>query len=156
MNQGVFMENKIILKIKYIPSFLYSFLEVWLNKMSKTGLQLTHYKGFIYYFQKSEPSDRIYFVYNHTGYRNDEGKYSLSLRYPCIEKQYALSSHYSKINKSNKKQNNWKKIVKIDSNKIDADFNDIVNERNRIYLKRFLRNTAIFLVTVAVLIWALI
>ena len=61
----------------------------------------------------------------------------------------------SKINKSNKKQNNWKKIVEIDSNKIDADFNYIVEERNRIYLKRFLRNTAIFLVTVAVLIWAL-
>lgn len=138
------MNKKLILKFYFVPSFLYSHLEKWLNQKSKSGLQLVCYRGIIYYFEQREPSDRVYFAYNRTGYRNDDGKYSVSLRYPLLERQYAISTKLSKLNKSNKKYINSKKIIEIDKNKIDVVFDDIVRERNTIYFKKFLRDVLIF------------
>lgn len=138
------MNNKLISKIYFVPSFLYFFLEDWLNNKSKSGLQLVKHKGFVYYFKEGKPSNRSYFVYNCTGYRNDDGKYSVSLRYPCLEKQYALSTNLSKLNELNRKSVNSKKIIEIDKKKIDEAFNEMVRERNKIYLNKFFRDMLIF------------
>lgn len=140
------MKDNLVFRIYFVPSFLYFYFEKWLNCMSKKGLQLVYYKGFIYYFKIGEPSDRMYFIYNCTGYRKDDGKFSVSLRYPCLEKQYAVTAKLSKLNKLNKKYLNSKRIIEIDKNRVDIGFNDIVQERNKIYFKKSFRDLLIFLV----------
>lgn len=152
----MFMNKKdLILKIRFVPSFFYLFLERWLNKMSKKGIKLVHYKGFLYYFEKTEPENRIYFVYNCTGYRKDEGKYSFSLRYPCFEEQYAISKKSSSLNKDNKINPQAKKIIEIDSGKADADYYIVLKERDSIYLKKACRDALIFVVALICCVLAL-
>lgn len=149
------MRNKSIVKIFFAPPFFYCYLEKWLNQMSKKGLKLVYYKGFAYYFKQTEPSNSVYFVYNSTGYRNDSGKYSISLRYPCIKKQYGLSSKLSMLNKSSKEITNWKIIIEIDTRKIDAGFDYIVKDRNKIYFYKCFRDLLIILVACLSLFWAI-
>ena len=53
------------MKVRVFPtfSFLYSFLERWLHKMSTLGFVLDRRTGWLWYFQETIPSDTYYFLW---------------------------------------------------------------------------------------------
>lgn len=140
------MKNKsiVIKKIRIYPSFLYFLLEKWLKKMSLKGWHLVFRKfGIIYYFEKGVPEEKEYFVWDPT--YTGEGKYSIASRYPFLEKTYGVEKKKSKLNKNSIEK--YDNIIEIDTKKIDIHndlaYKELKNDRNRLYIWRFIRNIAI-------------
>ena len=89
--------------------------------------------------------DIVYFTYEAGGFRNDDGKYSIPLRYPFLIKTYGVKKKYSKLNRNEAKSY---LTIEIDTQKIDIEndvgYKELINDRNRLYRKRAIRNTIIF------------
>ena len=71
------------------------------------------------------------------------------LRFPFLEKTYGIKKKYSKLNKNQAKTY---LTVEIDTQKIDIEndigYNELRNDRNRLYKKLAIRNAIIFLVLI--------
>lgn len=128
---------------------MFSQLDKWLKKMSSSGWHIVHVFGFLYFFEKGLPESKEYFTYFIP--IKGEGKYSLSLRYPFLEKKIAKKN--SQINSNNKK---WLNVIEVDLDKIDV-FNDVyykelVADRNNLATRYFVRNTVLFFIILVLLI----
>ena len=138
-------------KYRFYPMFLYSCLDKWLKDMSLKGWHIVHCGLLTFVFEKGEPCEKEYFTY---GLSTQEGKYSISLRYPFLEETYGLKSKKSKINFNKAKAY---KIVEIDLDKInikdDIGYNELKNDRNHLYLEYFIRNTVIFSFVLVLLVF---
>lgn len=133
-------------KIRIYPYFLYMYLDKWLQDMSSKGWHIIHCGMFSFWFEKGDPKNKEYFTY---GCYTHEGKYSFELRYPFLEKTYGMKEKKSKIN-SNK--NKTHTIIEIDLNRIDIENNvgykEMISDRNRLYLKLFIRDVSIILLPI--------
>lgn len=125
------------------PVFLYHRLDRWLKLMSEKGWHIAHCSLFFFFFEKGQPSTKEYFTY---GLSTQEGKYSISLRHPFLEKKYGLEKNKSIINANKAKSY---QIVEIDTEKIDVindvGYRELVKDRNRLYLIYSIRNLCIVL-----------
>lgn len=151
------MKNKMIKKIiKIYPPVMYFLLEKWLRKMSSNGWHLIKRKFFIYYFEKGEPEKREYFVWSpsYTG----EGKYSIPLRYPKLTITYGKKKQKSKLNKNSYLKHET--IIEIDTQKIDIQndvgYKELIDDRNRLYLRCFIRNLCIVITILLIVVMFLI
>lgn len=127
-------KKKYIRKFRVYPAFLYKRLDKWLKKMSSKGLHVVDCRFFTFIFEKGEPKEKEYFTY---GDAIREGKYSLSMRHPFLEKRYG--SEKSKINKSRRRTH---RIIEIDTKKIDikndVGYKELISDRNKLYLRYFI------------------
>lgn len=125
-------------KIKIYPPFLYKRLDKWLKVMSLQGWHIVHCNSLSFVFEKGEPACKEYFTY---GLVTQEGKYSISLRYPMLEKTYGLNRKKSKINANRRKKY---QVIEIDTDKIDVnnniEYKELISERNTLYTRYFIRN----------------
>ena len=139
-----------IKKIRTYPSFMYHRLDKWLKAMSLKGWHIVHAGWFIFVFKKGEPSKKEYFTY---GLSTQEGKYNLTLMYPMLEKTYGVKPKQSAINSNKRKAYN---IIEIDTKRIDvehdAGYQELLNDRNRLYTKYFLRNSIILILGITALL----
>lgn len=137
-------------RFRIYPAFLYSQLDKWLKKESLSGWHIVHCGIFLFWFEKGTPMEKEYFTY---GLGAIEGKYSISLRYPFLEKTYGMKKDKSRINSNETKKY---QIVEIDLNRIDVKndvgYKELVNDRNRLYFRYFIRNFCIILISILVLI----
>ena len=137
-------------KVRFYPYFLYNRLDRWLKSMSAEGWHIVYCGIFSFWFERGDPEIREYFTY---GLSTHEGKYSISLRYPNLEKTYGLKNKKSAINSSRTKQY---EIVEIDTRKIDikndVGYNELINDRDRLYRGYFIRNLCVFLSAIILLI----
>ena len=131
--------KKYIKKFRIYPYFLYSRLDRWLKSMSANGWHIVHCGLFMFWFEQGEPLRKEYFTY---GLSTQEGKYSLSLRYPFLEKTYGVKAKKSRINSNEKR---GYRIIEIDLQRIDTAYKELVSDRNRLYRSHFIRNTIIIL-----------
>ena len=131
-------------KLRIYPAFLYSRLDKWLKAMSAKGWHIVHCSALSFWFEKGEPEEKEYFTY---GLSSREGKYSISLRYPLLEKTYGVKKGKSKISSNETKKY---EIVEIDLSRIDPNsdvgYRELVGDRNRLYLRCFLRDTITLLI----------
>lgn len=148
---------KYIRKFRFYPSFLYNKLDKWLNQMSLSGWHLIDSNPISFLFEQGDPENKIYFTYEAGSTRNDDGKYSIPLRYPLLDKTYGVKNKYSKLNKNRKKSY---LTVEIDTQKIDINndvgYKELVNDRNRLYRNLAIRNAIILLVLVVACITCVI
>ena len=132
-------KKQYIKKFRFYPYFLYSHLDKWLKKISLNGYHIVNVGLFTFIFEKGTPQEREYFTY---GLSTVEGKYDLSLRFPFLERTYGRKK--SKINSI---KNKTYQIVEIDTNKIDIEndvgYRELINDRNRLYMQYFIRNTSV-------------
>lgn len=132
-----------IKKIRIYPPFCYGRLDKWLKSMSLKGWHIVHCGLFSFVFEKGEPKEKEYFTY---GLISQEGKYSVSLRYPLLEKTYGLKKKKSKINSNESKSH---QIVEIDLNKTDIEkdvgYKEMISDRNRLYFRHFIKNLCVTL-----------
>ena len=150
-------ESKLIRKIRIYPDFLYSRLEKWLHKMSLKGLHLVKRKfGIIYYFEKGEPEEKEYFAWSPTA--TGEGKHSIPLRYPHLEKQFGVKKKNSKLNKNATLK--YDTIIELDRDLIYGEkkiaYQELISDRNRLYMQKFIKFSlimALVAVILAVLFW---
>ena len=116
--------------LRFYPCFLYFLLENWLKRMSQAGWHLIERKAIFYYFEKGEPKDKDYFVWDPTFI--GMGKYSVPLRYPNLIKTYGVSKKKSKLNRNSIK--NFDTIIEVDTERIsDIGYQELVNDRNKLY-----------------------
>ena len=136
-------------KFRIYPAFLYGRLDKWLKRMSLKGLHVVDCGFFTFLFQEGAPEEKEYFTY---GLTSQEGEYNLSLRHPFLEKIYGVKKKKSIINSNEKKSY---EIVEIDTKRIDVKndtgYKELVKDRNRLYLKHFLRTLSLLLVLIAVI-----
>ena len=141
-------DKEYIKKFRFYPSILYSRLDKWLKRMSANGWHIVHCGFFTFWFEKGKPSEKVYFTY---GLSTQEGKYSISLRYPFLEKTYGVKNKKSVINAN---ENRARQIVEIDTQKIDVEkdvgYKELINDRNRLYMAYFLRNLLLCLSVFAI------
>ncbi len=137
-------------KFRIYPSFLYCRLDKWLKSMSLKGWHIVHCGLLFFWFEKGEPAEKEYFTY---GLVTHEGKYSISLQYPLLEKTYGVKKKKSKINSNETKTY---QIVEIDLGRIDVQndigYKELISDRNRLYMRHSLRTFGIILAVAAVLI----
>ena len=149
--------KKYVRKFRIYPSFSYSRLDKWLNRMSNLGFHLVDSNPISFLFECDKPKNKIYFTYDAGSGRNDAGKYSIPLRYPFLEKTYGVKPKYSKLNKNRSKTY---LTVEIDTHRIDIENNvgykELINDRNNLYNRRTIRNLIIFLVAILMCIIAII
>ena len=125
--------------------------------MSNLGFHLVDSNLISFLFECGEPKNKIYFTYDAGSGRNDDGKYSIPLRYPFLEKTYGVKPKYSKLNKN---QSKTYLTVEIDTQRIDIEndvgYKELINDRNKLYNKRAIRNVFIFLLAILSCIIAII
>ena len=118
--------------------------------MSLNGWHIIYCGIFFFWFEKGLPQEKEYFTY---GLSTLEGKYNLSLQYPFLEKTYGVKKRNSKINSSKSKVY---QIVEIDLDRIDISndvgYKELICDRNRLYLRYFIRNLFCFVLAVIVLV----
>ena len=138
-------KKKYFRKFRIYPSFMYHRLDKWLNKMSLKGFHLVDSNLISFLFEQGPKKDIVYFTYTAGGFRNDDGNYSIPLRYPFLIKTYGVKKKYSKLNRNEAKSY---LTIEIDTQKIDIEndvgYKELINDRNRLYRKRAIRNTIIF------------
>ena len=138
-------------KFRIYPEFLYFRLDKWLKSMSLKGWHIVHCGMFFFTFEKGEPKNKEYFTYGVPP--KGEGKYSISLRYPMLEKTYGVNRKKSKINANEKKTHN---IVEIDLNKIDVEHNvgyrEMISDRNKLHIRFFLKITSAIAICALILL----
>ena len=137
--------KKYVRKFRLYLPFAYKSLDKWLNKMSLSGCHVVDSNFISFLFECGEPQNKIYFTYTAGGFRNDDGNYSIPLRYPFLIKTYGVKKKYSKLNRNEAKSY---LTIEIDTQKIDIEndvgYKELINDRNRLYRKRAIRNTIIF------------
>ena len=148
------LSKQYVKKLRIYPAFLYHRLDKWLKQMSADGWHIVDCGILFFWFEKGEPEEKEYFTY---GLSTQEGKYSISLRYPFLEKTYGVKKKKSKINSNEGKKH---QIVEIDLNRIDVNndvgYRELIEDRNRLYLRYFIRNFSIILsVLIAVALFLL-
>lgn len=143
---------KTISKYRIYFPITYGRLEKWLGKMSRNGAQLIRYGAIKYVFSLGEAKERSYFVY-HIGAapRRDEGFFSMSLRYPLLQQDIGLSKNRSHLNRNAGSGNAAKAILEVDTERALTQYQELVSERNRLYLLEFLRNGAILALVILLL-----
>ena len=105
--------------------------------MSVKGWQIVHCGLLTFWFEKCEPNEKEYFTY---GLATQEGRYSISMRYPFLDKTYGVQKKKSKINANDAKTYH---IVEIDLKKIsenknlETGYKELIHDRNRLYLQHF-------------------
>lgn len=143
-----YSNNEYAKKIRFYPTFLYFLLDKWLKKMSAQGWHIVHCGIFTFWFEKGKPSEKEYFTY---GLSTQEGKYSVSLRYPYLKKTYGVDKKKSVINAN---ENKAHQIVEIDIQRIDVEkdigYKELIRDRNRLYMAYFLRNLLLCLSVFAI------
>ena len=143
-------EKEYLRNFKFYPTFLYDRLDKWLKQMSLNGWHIVDCGAIWFLFEKGEPKEKEYFTH---GLNTQEGNYSISLRYPLLEKTYGIKKKKSKINAKDRKSYN---IVEIDTNRIDiknnVGYKELISDRNRLYRRYFIRNLILFLVPTAIVI----
>ena len=149
--------KKYIRKFRIYPSFAYNRLDKWLNRMSNSGFHLVDSNLISFLFECGECKNKVYFTYDAGCWRNDDGKYSIPLRYPFLEKTYGVKPKYSKLNKN---QSKAYLTVEIDAQRIDikndVGYKELINDRNKLYNKRAIKNGFIFLLAILICIIAII
>jgi len=141
------MKTKII-KYRWYPSYRYNKLELWLKDMSDSGWMLVNYGSLKYEFKKCNNVERIYFAYNCGGFRNEDGQYSVMLRYPLLKEQYGISTRRSLLNKNNRSRFFYKTIIELDPQKVDDGFYEIIDQRNKLYIKQLIMNVIYMLLII--------
>ena len=140
------VEKNYVKKIRFYPSFMYANLDKWLKKMSLNGWHIVDCNIFSFWFEKGEPAEKEYFTYAEITH---ERKYSITLRHPFLEKTYGVKKKKSKINANKEKVY---KIVEIDLQKIDIQndvgYKELVSDRNRLFLRYFIRNFSVISVAI--------
>ena len=138
-------KKKYFRKFRIYPSFMYHRLDKWLNKMSLKGFHLVDSNLISFLFEQGPQKDIVYFTYEAGGVRKDDAKYSIPLRYPFPIQTYGVKKKYSKLNRNEAKSY---LTIEIDTQKIDIEndvgYKELINDRNRLYRKRAIRNTIIF------------
>lgn len=118
--------------------------------MSEKGWHIVHCGMFFFWFERGAPQKKEYFTYASL---TQEGRYSIALRYPFLEKTYGLPKEKSKINSNETKKY---QILEIDVNKIDIEndvgYKELINDRNSLYVRYFLIRLGIMLSVVAIII----
>ena len=131
---------------------MYARLDRWLKKMSSLGWHIVHTGSFSFLFEKGEPSTKEYFTGFYHWLRGDI-KYNVLLLHPLFEKTYAVKKKKSKINSNETKKH---LIVEIDLAKIDVqnnvEYKKIILERNRLHLLFFIRNAAMIIFSLIIII----
>lgn len=136
-------------KFRIYPFFLYRQLDKWLKAMSAKGWHVVYCGVFSFIFESGKPSEKEYFTYTDLP---NEGKYSISLRYPFLEKTYGKK--HSKLSKSKNKYS----TIEIDLNKINNDdqkrvgYMELVNDRNKLLKKYFISRVVVVLAIIALCI----
>ena len=139
-------KKKYFRKFRIYPSFMYHRLDKWLNEMSLKGFHLVDSNLISFLFEQGQQNDIVYFTYEAGGFgNNDDGKYSIPLRYPFLTQTYGVKKKYSKLNRNEEKSY---LTIEIDTKKIDIEndvgYKELINDRNRLYRKRAIRNIIIF------------
>ena len=138
-------KKKYFRKFRIYPSFMYHRLDKWLNKMSHKGFHLVDSNLISFLFEQGPKKDIVYFTYTAGGFRNDDGNYSIPLRYPFLIQTYGVKKKYSKLNRNEAKSY---LTIEIDTQKIDIEndvgYKELIGDRNRLYRKLAIRNTIIF------------
>lgn len=137
-----------IRKIRIYPRFMYARLDKWLKKMSLSGWHIVHCGLFSFWFEKGNSAEKEYFTY---GDNLNESYYSIGMRHPFLEKRYGVNKKKSKINANESRSH---RIVEIDRQKIDypnnVDYQELINDRNRLYSRYFLRNFIFVAIVIAI------
>ena len=136
--------NVVLRKIRIYPPALYYRLEKWLKNMSLRGWHLVSRKyGILYMFEQGRREEKEYFVWDATA--TGEGKYSIEMRYPFLEKTYGVKKSKSKLNANTLAT--FGTIIEVDTKKIDIQTNigyqELKSDRNRLYRQRFFRKVII-------------
>lgn len=141
-----------IRKIRYYPDCFFFMLDKWLKRMSQNGYHLTDYGIVTYIFEKGNPEDREYFTYSCESI--GDGRFSVALRYPNLANTYGKKKNKSKLNKANISKGVT--IVEIDTARIsifeNIGYKELIKDRNRLYCLRALRNVAVVLAMLMILI----
>ena len=130
-------QKQYLKKRRVYPCFLYSRLDKWLKSMSLKGWQIVHCGLLTFWFEKCEPEEKEYFTY---GLATQEGRYSISMRYPFLDKTYGVQKKKSKINGNDAKTYH---IVEIDikkiseNKKLEIGYKELIHDRNCLYLQHF-------------------
>lgn len=109
----------------YIPS-MYKNVEKWLERKSIDGLELVNYKGWNFYFKKSKPQARKYFMCTFF----DTSKNISSDFYSAKVRNKKSKSAINKLNSD---------IFEVDELKIDDDFYLYINLRNKYYQAHYVQ-----------------
>ena len=140
--------------VRIYPYFLYCKLDKWLKDMSKKGWHIVHSGMLFFWFEKGKTEEKEYFTY---GLHSQKGKYDLLLLHPSLEKIYGVKKKKSVLNANESKVY---KTIEVDTEKIDVETNvgykELINDRNRLYLRHFLVNSTllmIFIVVFVLLLW---
>lgn len=143
-------KKEYIKKFRLYPPFLYHRLDAWLAKMSRNGWHVVHCAGFFFWFEKGLPEEKEYFTY---GMASQEGKYSIELRHPSLEKTYGVPRKASKINANEAKSYH---IVEIDRNILDTSkhvgYRELIHDRNRLYRRYFIRILIALIACISILV----
>ena len=135
---------KYLKKYRFYPLFMYNKLDKWLAEMSRNGWHIVHCNIFTFWFEHGNPANKEYFTYAEF---SQKGKYSITLLHPFFERRYGLKTSKSKIN-----SNHYKKyeILEIDTDKVDTrndvGYNELLNDRNRLYFKYLTRNISAIII----------
>ena len=148
-NRSTDSQNKYLRKFRMYPAFLYAYLDKWLQKMSLKGWHVVHSNIFFFWFEEGNKELREYFTY---GLSTQEGKYSLEHRYPFLEKTYGVSKKKSKINSNDDRVY---RTVEISPDALnDIGYKELVQDRDRLYTRYFIRNISIF--SAVILLWIIV
>lgn len=135
---------------RMFPMCTFFLLDKWLGKMSQSGWHLVDYGLFMYRFQKGEPCNKEYFTYTTSGV--GEGKYSIPLRYPLLDKTYGKKK--SVLNRINKTKGIT--ILEIDNKKIDIQndigYKELKKDRNKLYALMTIRDSAAIAIMIVFLL----
>lgn len=138
----------------YLP-VTYSCLEVWLKKMSLNGAHLIRYNAIKYTFELGNPMERTYFAYQCGGSpHRGEGFFNISLRYPLLFQEIGMPKKRSHLNNGLKNAYATKMIIEVDAKRLYQKYMDLVAERNRLYLLKFLRDGSAVVLLVLLFIMA--
>ena len=130
-----------------VPSYFYRLFEVWLSKMSKKGWHLTSYRGLKYTFLKGSPRETTYFIYHCGGFRADDGKYSLQLRFWNILDSFGLPIRQSKLNHYTKKHPSYISIIEIMPQKLNTEeYAELLYTRKKLYFSETLRTNILLII----------
>lgn len=112
-------------------------IEIWLKTQAKNGWSLVGKNGYNFYFLKSTPKEKEYFI---------SKTFSIPARFSSIKKELKefeknpitlIKNAYKKSNSSLKNNSD---IIEIDTNKIDTDYFVLKDERRLYYYKNYRTN----------------
>lgn len=133
-------------KVIPLPFFSAFLTEFYLNSLCKKGLRLVSWRGIQFQFTESTQPYARYFVYypGDMGFRRGDGKYSLTLRHPNIEKVYGLGKSASKLNLFAQRTSHGFSVVELSQQALsNIGYQELLQDRCRLYYRSFLRSTGL-------------